>query len=55
LRNEAISESIYGWETMVDFYLSSESGQELLSEIAESSQSSQNPQVGPLLISSLYH
>ncbi|AEE77885.1 putative protein [Arabidopsis thaliana] len=45
LRNEAISESIYGWETMVDFYLSSESGQELLSEIAESSQSSQNPQV----------
>lgn len=44
LRNEAISESIYGWETMVDFYLSSESGQELLSEIAESSQSSQNPQ-----------
>ncbi|XP_019099646.1 PREDICTED: NAC domain-containing protein 60-like [Camelina sativa] len=42
--NNAISESISGWENMVDFYLSSESGQELLSEIAESSQSSQNPQ-----------
>ncbi|KAG7564410.1 NAC domain superfamily [Arabidopsis suecica] len=45
LQNEAILESISGWENMVDFYLSSESGQGLLSEIAESSQSSQNPQV----------
>ncbi|XP_023638603.1 NAC domain-containing protein 60 isoform X1 [Capsella rubella] len=44
-QNDAISESISDWENMVDFYLSSESGQELLSEIAESSQSSQNPQV----------
>ncbi|ESQ45927.1 hypothetical protein EUTSA_v10010675mg [Eutrema salsugineum] len=41
LQNETIS----GWENMVDFYLSNESGHELLSEIAESSQSSQNPQV----------
>lgn len=30
---------------MVDYYLSGESGHELLSEIAESSQSSHNPQV----------
>ncbi|CAN8255118.1 unnamed protein product [Cochlearia groenlandica] len=44
-QNETISETISGWENMVDFYLSSESGHELLSEIAESSQSSQNPQV----------
>ncbi|VVB04883.1 unnamed protein product [Arabis nemorensis] len=41
-QNEAISDGTSGWENMVDFYLSSESGQELLSEIAESSQ---NPQV----------
>ncbi|KAL1213165.1 NAC domain-containing protein 60 [Cardamine amara subsp. amara] len=45
LHNSDISDSISGWENMVDFYLSSESGQELLSEIAESSHSSQNPQV----------
>ncbi|CAH2065458.1 unnamed protein product [Thlaspi arvense] len=44
-QNETISESISDWENMVDFYLSNESGHELLSEIAESSQSSQNPQL----------
>ncbi|CAN6923981.1 unnamed protein product [Brassica oleracea] len=45
LQNETVSESISGWENMVDYYLSGESGHELLSEIAESSQSSHNPQV----------
>uniref|UniRef100_A0A1J3E7T9 NAC domain-containing protein 89 n=1 Tax=Noccaea caerulescens TaxID=107243 RepID=A0A1J3E7T9_NOCCA len=44
-QNETISETLSGWENMVAFYLSSDSGQELLSEIAESSQCSQNPQV----------
>ncbi|KAJ4868013.1 NAC domain-containing protein 60 [Raphanus sativus] len=41
LQNRTVS----GWENIVDYYLSGESGHELLSEIAESSQSSHNPQV----------
>ncbi|KAJ0244630.1 NAC domain-containing protein [Hirschfeldia incana] len=45
-QTETVSESISGWENnMVDYYLSGESGHELLSEITESSQSSHNPQV----------
>ncbi|CAN7112893.1 hypothetical protein HID58_003943 [Brassica napus] len=46
MQSEPVSESKSGWENnMFDYYLSGESGHELLSEITESSQSSHNPQV----------
>ncbi|KAG2245530.1 hypothetical protein Bca4012_069395 [Brassica carinata] len=46
MQSETVSENISGWENnVVDYYLSGESGHELLSEITESSQSSHNPQV----------